>query len=109
MLCCALLSYVLNNGLMRQSKTAMVLITEGALRPSLLCCPLTTSHPLLTVCCGYVLLIYGLGVQLMDVAVRLPPFKPPKVPAVEYEAPQLLPLPELLDEEVHCSSINWHG
>lgn len=45
----------------------------------------------------------------MDVAVRLPPFKPPKVPAVEYEAPQLLPLPELLDEEVHCSSVNWRG
>ena len=38
--------------------------------------------------------------QLMDVAVKLPPFKAPKVAAVEYEAPQLLPLPELLDEEV---------
>ena len=39
--------------------------------------------------------------QLMDVAVKLPPFKPPKVAAVEYEAPQLLPLPDLLDEEVY--------
>ncbi len=38
--------------------------------------------------------------QLMEVAVRLPPFKPPKVAPVEYEAPQLLPLPDLLDEEV---------
>ncbi|KAL0041510.1 hypothetical protein WJX79_005750 [Trebouxia sp. C0005] len=37
--------------------------------------------------------------QLMEVAVRLPPFKPPKVAPVEYEAPQLLPLPDLLDEE----------
>ena len=37
----------------------------------------------------------------MDVAVKLPPFKPPKVAAVEYEAPQMLPLPDLLDEEVH--------
>ena len=36
----------------------------------------------------------------MDVAVKLPPFKPPKVAAVQYEAPQLLPLPDLLDEEV---------
>lgn len=36
----------------------------------------------------------------MDVPVKLPPFKAPKVAAVEYEAPQLLPLPELLDEEV---------
>ncbi len=41
--------------------------------------------------------------QLMEVAVRLPPFKPPKVAPVEYEAPQLLPLPDLLDEEV-CSN-----
>ena len=39
----------------------------------------------------------------MEVAVRLPPFKPPKVAPVEYEAPQLLPLPDLLDEEV-CSN-----
>ena len=38
--------------------------------------------------------------QLLEVAVRLPPFKPPKVASVEYEAPQLLPLPQLLDEEV---------
>ena len=38
--------------------------------------------------------------QLMEVAVQLPPFKPPKVAPVEYEAPQLLPLPDLLDEEV---------
>ena len=42
-------------------------------------------------------------VQFMEVAVRLPPFKPPKVAPVEYEAPQLLPLPDLLDEEV-CSN-----
>ncbi|KAL3162911.1 hypothetical protein ABBQ32_009353 [Trebouxia sp. C0010 RCD-2024] len=37
--------------------------------------------------------------QLMDVAVKLPPFKAPKVAVVEFEAAQLLPLPELLDEE----------
>ena len=43
--------------------------------------------------------------QLMDVAVKLPPFKPPKVAVVEYEAPQLLPLPDLLDEEVHRSCL----
>ncbi len=42
--------------------------------------------------------------QLMEVAVRLPPFKPPKVAPVEYEAPQLLPVPDLLDEEV-CSNV----
>lgn len=50
--------------------------------------------------------------QLMDVAVKLPPFKPPKVAAVEYEAPQLLPLPDLLDEEVHrnaCDSSLMHA
>lgn len=39
----------------------------------------------------------------MEVAVKLPPFKPPKVAAVEYEAPQLLPLPDMLDEEVYIS------
>ena len=38
--------------------------------------------------------------QLVDVSVKLPPFKPPKVAPVEYEAPQLLLLPDLLDEEV---------
>lgn len=38
--------------------------------------------------------------QLMDTAVKLPPFRAPKVVLIEYEAPQLLPLPELLDEEV---------
>ena len=38
--------------------------------------------------------------QLMEVAVKLPPFKAPKVAPVEYEPSQLLPLPELLDEEV---------
>ncbi|KAL0050091.1 hypothetical protein WJX82_004313 [Trebouxia sp. C0006] len=37
--------------------------------------------------------------QSMEVAVRLPPFKLPKVAPVEYEAPPLLPLPDLLDEE----------
>ena len=42
----------------------------------------------------------------MDVAVKLPPFKPPKVAAVEYEAPQLLPLPDLLDEEVRTSCLS---
>ena len=36
----------------------------------------------------------------MDVAVKLPPFKAPKVVPVQYEPPQLLPLPQLLDEEV---------
>lgn len=41
-----------------------------------------------------------LCLQLMDVAVKLPPFKAPKVAVVEFEAAQLLPLPELLDEEV---------
>ncbi len=44
-----------------------------------------------------------LVMQLLEVAVRLPPFKPPKVATVEYDPPQLLPLPELLDEEV-CES-----
>ena len=39
----------------------------------------------------------------MEVAVKLPPFKTPKVAAVEYEAPQLLPLPDMLDEEVYTS------
>ena len=42
--------------------------------------------------------------QFMEVAVRLPPFKPPKVAPVEYEAPQLLPLPDLLDEEVRSNT-----
>ena len=42
--------------------------------------------------------------QLMEVAVRLPPFRPPKVAPVEYEAPQLLPLPDLLDEEVRSNT-----
>jgi hypothetical protein len=42
--------------------------------------------------------------QLMEVAVQLPPFKPPKLAPVEYEAPQLLPLPDLLDEEVCIST-----
>jgi len=36
--------------------------------------------------------------------VKLPPFKPPKLAPVEYEAPQLLPLPDLLDEEVCIST-----
>ena len=40
----------------------------------------------------------------MEVAVRLPPFKAPKVAPVEYEAPMILPLPDLLDEEVRSNT-----
>ena len=72
-----------------------------------LCCPVlclaVLSHVwLLLVQFGSTTLVMPcMCLQLMDVAVKLPPFKPPKVVAVEYEAPQLLSLPELLDEEVY--------
>ena len=38
--------------------------------------------------------------QLLDMPVHLPPFKPPKVGNVQYQAPQLLPLPGLLEDKV---------
>lgn len=38
--------------------------------------------------------------QLLEVPVRLPAFKPPKIAAVEYEAPELQPLPQSLDDTV---------
>ena len=42
--------------------------------------------------------------QLLDMPVHLPPFKPPKVANVEHQAPQLLPLPGLLEDKVRISA-----
>ena len=46
------------------------------------------------------MLLNGVVLQLLEVPVRLPAFKPPKVATMQYEAPQLTPLPEQLDDTV---------
>lgn len=47
----------------------------------------------------------GVALQLLEVPVRLPAFKPPKIAAVEYEAPDLQPLPPFLDDTVRHITI----